>query len=101
MSAKLSKGFRIMLSTTVTSWTLSLHLWKALEITFSLAVIHTALELQNISRSEYTTLLSSEWGFHSVKLLALSFIVAKALGFSCCYRLRGLLQKLHSLQRHY
>lgn len=88
MSAKLSKGFQTMLSITVTSWILSLHLWKALKINFSLlAVIPTALELQDISRSEYTTLLNSEWGFYSVKVWALSFIVAKALGFSCCYRL--------------
>lgn len=88
MSAKLSKGFQAMVSTTVTSWALSLHLWKALKINFSLlAVIPTALELQDISRSEYTTLLNSEWGFHRAKLWALSFIVAKALGFSCCYRL--------------
>lgn len=77
-----------MLSITVTSWILSLHLWKALKINFSLlAVIPTALELQDISRSEYTTLLNSEWGFYSVKVWALNFIVAKALGFSCCYRL--------------
>ena len=80
--AELSEGFRTMPSTPVNTQTLSLHLWKALKITLLiLAGIHTALGLQDISRSEYTTPLSSKWGFHSVKLLALSCIVAKAVGF--------------------
>lgn len=71
-----------MLSTPVNIRTLSLHLRKALIITLSvLARIHTALGLQDISRSEYATSLSSKWDFHSVKLLALSCIVAKAVGF--------------------
>lgn len=51
--AELCEGSRHMLSTPVNAQTLSLHLWKALKITvLVLAGIHTALGLQDISRSD-------------------------------------------------
>lgn len=65
--AELSEGFRHRLSTPANTQTWSLHLWKALKITLLvLTGIHTALGLQDISRTEHTNPLSSKSGFHSV-----------------------------------